>query len=153
VAQSSFMEASRPAAQLPQEWLRGILPERSGPAHTTLRLLPHCTERTNAPDSSRTWVEVFQRCGVALQPVSTGCCGMAGTYGHEARNRENSHALFAASWAPALDTAKAATEAVATGYSCRSQAHRVAGARLRHPLSALLDCIRAPAPRSPGVQD
>ena len=132
-----------PTVLLPQEWLRSILPERAPPVRSALRLLPHCTERTNAPDSSSTWVEVFRRMGVGLQPVATGCCGMAGTYGHEAKNRENSLALFAMSWAAAVEPAQATAKAVATGYSCRSQAQRAAGVELHHPLSALLECIRA----------
>lgn len=130
-----------PQVLLPQEWLQRVVPERGLPVDRSLRLLPHCTERTNAPDSSKIWVEVFRRLGVDLQPVATGCCGMAGTYGHEARHRENSLALFGSSWAPALREAEG--RAVATGYSCRSQAERAAGVQLEHPISALLDYVRA----------
>lgn len=131
-----------PKVLLPQEWLQVVLPERSVPARQSMRLFSHCTERTNAPDSTKAWAEVFRRLGVALQPVATGCCGMAGTFGHEALNRQNSLALFGASWAPALAAVPSGMQAVATGYSCRAQAARAAGIQLLHPVSALLDCVR-----------
>ncbi|MFP1527579.1 hypothetical protein ACLB1R_08355 [Escherichia coli] len=33
---------------------------------------------------------IFARFGAKLENVSVGCCGMAGTYGHEAKNHKNS---------------------------------------------------------------
>ena len=34
--------------------------------------------------------DIFARFGAKLENVSVGCCGMAGTYGHEAKNHTNS---------------------------------------------------------------
>lgn len=133
-----------PRVALPQEWLLDVLPPATtGGKAPSFRLLPHCTEKTNAPDSARQWLQVFERRGLRLEVQATGCCGMSGTYGHEARNFETSRKIYAQSWAAHVEAAEHGGEALATGYSCRSQVKRLSARRLRHPLQALLDHVRA----------
>ncbi|MDD0973293.1 FAD-binding and (Fe-S)-binding domain-containing protein [Pseudomonas fontis] len=124
-----------PNVALPQEWLMDVLPEQSGSVEGTFRLMAHCTEKTNVPASTRQWEQVFARLGLKLSTEATGCCGMSGTYGHEARNQETSKTIFEQSWATKLDKDG---EALATGYSCRSQVKRMADRQLRHPLEVVL---------------
>jgi FAD/FMN-containing dehydrogenase/Fe-S oxidoreductase len=128
-----------PKVLLPQEWLVDALPESAHCEAEPFRLLAHCTEKTNAPDSTAQWKDVFARLGLQLVTESIGCCGMSGTYGHEARNQTTSRTIFAQSWAGKLDKDG---EALATGYSCRSQVKRLTGRQLRHPLEVLLDHTR-----------
>ncbi|WP_460123970.1 D-2-hydroxyglutarate dehydrogenase YdiJ [Pseudomonas sp. S2_C03] len=125
-----------PTVLLPQEWLLDALPDNPRPDGQTFRLLAHCTEKTNAPASTGQWQAVFAKLGLKLVSEATGCCGMSGTYGHEARNQETSRTIFEQSWAGKLDKPG---EALATGYSCRSQVKRQADKQLRHPLEALLE--------------
>jgi len=141
-----------PPVALPQEWLLDVLPDvrgntradtRAGDAARAYRLLPHCTEKTNAPDSGKQWVQVFARRGLRLQVQPAGCCGMSGTYGHEARNVDTSRTIYAQSWAAHVDAPEPAGEALATGYSCRSQVKRMSARQVRHPLQVLLDHVRA----------
>ncbi|MBU9125172.1 FAD-binding oxidoreductase [Burkholderia multivorans] len=141
-----------PPVALPQEWLLDVLPDvkgntqadtQAGDAARAYRLLPHCTEKTNAPDSGKQWVQVFARRGLRLQVQPAGCCGMSGTYGHEARNVDTSRTIYAQSWAAHVDAPEPAGEALATGYSCRSQVKRISARQLRHPLQVLLDQVRA----------
>lgn len=133
-----------PRVALPQEWLLDVLPPATTEGKApSFRLLPHCTEKTNAPDSARQWLQVFERRGLRLKVQATGCCGMSGTYGHEARNFETSRKIYAQSWAAQVEAAEHGGEALATGYSCRSQVKRLSARRLRHPLQALLDHVRA----------
>ncbi|RWU20997.1 hypothetical protein DM813_17430 [Pseudomonas alkylphenolica] len=124
-----------PKVALPQEWLMDVLPEQPGKATGTFRLMAHCTEKTNVPASTRQWEQVFARLGLKLVTEATGCCGMSGTYGHEARNQETSKTIFEQSWGTKLDKEG---EALATGYSCRSQVKRMADRSLRHPLEVVL---------------
>ncbi|TWI50921.1 FAD/FMN-containing dehydrogenase [Pseudomonas duriflava] len=124
-----------PKVALVQEWLMGVLPEQAPAASGTFRLMAHCTEKTNAPVSVRQWEQVFSRLGLKLTTESTGCCGMSGTYGHEARNQATSRTIFEQSWAGKLDKEG---EPLATGYSCRSQVKRLADRKLRHPLEVVL---------------
>jgi FAD/FMN-containing dehydrogenase/Fe-S oxidoreductase len=129
-----------PKVLLPQEWLVDALPETPHAATGTFRLLAHCTEKTNVPASSAQWQTVFARLGLKLVTEAIGCCGMSGTYGHESRNQATSRTIFEQSWADKLDKKG---EALATGYSCRSQVKRLADRQLRHPLEVVLEHVRA----------
>ncbi|MNR33931.1 hypothetical protein D3C85_1516560 [compost metagenome] len=71
---------------------------------------------------------------------------MSGTYGHEARNLENSKKIYSQSWAMKVDIDQVSVEALATGYSCRSQAKRLSQQTLRHPLQALAEHLRSTSP-------
>ena len=133
-----------PKVALPQEWLLQVLPGAvTSVASVAYRLLPHCTEKTNAPDSGKQWTQLFERRGLRLSVEATGCCGMSGTYGHEARNLETSKTIYAQSWEKQIESKQNLGEPLATGYSCRSQVKRLSARQVRHPLEALLDHVRA----------
>jgi len=105
--------------------------------------LPHCTERTNAPASVTDWPRVSLRLGVQLQVLPSGCCGMAGLYGHERANRERSETIYRLSWAHHLADPRHTGRLTATGYSCRSQVGIVDGVQLLHPVQLLLRRVKA----------
>jgi FAD/FMN-containing dehydrogenase/Fe-S oxidoreductase len=132
---------SVPKVQLIQEWLAqriDELPALPGSADRDgYLLLPHCTERTNAASSLGDWRRVFRRLGLDLTVLASGCCGMAGTYGHEARHRPMSERIYALSWKEKVAVHGHQGRLLATGYSCRSQAKIVAGVALPHPVQAL----------------
>ncbi|HEX5792829.1 MAG TPA: (Fe-S)-binding protein, partial [Rheinheimera sp.] len=125
--------------QLLHEWLvQQSLPEIKGEGE--FALLAHCTEKTALPGTEKAWQHIFSQAGLRLTPVSVGCCGMAGTYGHEAQNLDNSKALFDISWRAPL--AQYGTEQIlVTGFSCRSQVKRLVGDKPKHPLQALLAAL------------
>ncbi|MCK0746612.1 D-2-hydroxyglutarate dehydrogenase YdiJ [Chromohalobacter nigrandesensis] len=136
-----------PEVLLLQEWLLSLGSSLLPTGLTALedpgyKLLTHCTEKTNAPGATKAWQQVFATFGLSLESVATGCCGMSGTYGHEARNRETSEKIYDLSWrAPVEDDANAG-RLLATGYSCRSQAKRLSDAVLPHPLQGLLAALK-----------
>jgi len=125
--------------QLLHEWLQlQQLPALHNSGQ--FKLLAHCTEKTALPATERSWQQIYQQAGLSLQVVATGCCGMAGTYGHEAQNQANSKALFDLSWAaPVQQTAPDLL--LVTGFSCRSQVKRYEGFKPKHPLQALLQLM------------
>jgi Fe-S oxidoreductase len=129
-----------PKVLLPQEWLIDALPDAPKDTTQTFRLMAHCTEKTNVPASTSQWEKVFGRLGLKLVTEATGCCGMSGTYGHEARNQDTSRTIFEQAWGTKLDKQG---EALATGYSCRSQVKRMADKQLRHPLEVVLEQLLA----------
>lgn len=100
-------------------------------------LLAHCTEKTVLPGSEKQWQSLFAEFGLSLNVIAVGCCGMAGTYGHEASHLEDSKGIFDMSWSRALEKIDPTT-VVATGYSCRSQVKRFSDVRAKHPLQVLL---------------
>ena len=112
------------------------------PVKREYRLLGHCTERTNAPESLKQWQEVFERFGVGLKIQATGCCGMAGTYGHLKAHRATSERIYGMSWRPQVTAISPEAPAVATGYSCRTQAKLVDASVIPHPAQALLAELR-----------
>ncbi|MDH4573681.1 D-2-hydroxyglutarate dehydrogenase YdiJ [Salinicola acroporae] len=140
-----------PEVLLLQEWLlslgRSVLPqgwnsERIDQADPGYRLLSHCTEKTNAPGSPKGWQQLFERFGLSLELVDTGCCGMSGTYGHEARHRQTSETIYDLSWREPVEDRANTDRLLATGYSCRSQVKRLSEQALPHPLQALLKRVR-----------
>lgn len=106
-------------------------------AQQVFKLFAHCTEKTALVNSENEWLSIFNHFGLSLEKVSVGCCGMAGTYGHEKSNLDNSKGLFDLSWQPKLaelDT----SQILATGFSCRSQVKRLTELKARHPVEAIL---------------
>ena len=128
-----------PTVILPQEWLATALPRQEAePVAQVYQFLPHCTEKTNEPASIGLWQQVFERLGLKLEVLASGCCGMSGTYGHETRNVQTSAVIYGQSWQPLVAKFGAAGRLVADGYSCRSQVKRQDGQVVLHPLQVLL---------------
>lgn len=100
-------------------------------------LLGHCSERTNVSNSMEQWQRIFSAVGISLGVENVGCCGMAGTYGHESRNVATSRKIYELSWHNKITTLSASNVLLATGYSCRSQVQRFDKVRARHPLEYL----------------
>lgn len=130
-----------PPVLLPQEWLSKNLArlERTQPAdlHQGFKLFLHCTERTSAPSSAAQWSAVFEKIGTTLAIADVGCCGMAGTFGHEVRNRALSESIYELSWRHEVSRGGPIETLMATGYSCRSQVKIVQDQSLLHPIQVI----------------
>jgi FAD/FMN-containing dehydrogenase/Fe-S oxidoreductase len=135
-----------PKVQLVQEWLAtqtDILAENSEVFSSgDYSLLAHCTEKTNAVSSIKDWQTIFAALGQKLNVIETGCCGMAGTYGHETANVDTSKKIYQLSWADVVSNPANKDRLIATGYSCRSQVKRIDQVKLPHPLQALLAQVK-----------
>ncbi|WP_442489431.1 D-2-hydroxyglutarate dehydrogenase YdiJ [Halomonas litopenaei] len=138
--------AATPEVMLLSEWLVEQAPGLAALGvrldDPGFRLLAHCTERTTAPGSPNAWRRVFAAFGLELEVVSSGCCGMSGTYGHEARNAATSQIIYAQSWQRIVEDPASTGRLLASGYSCRSQARRLSCVDLPHPLQGLLAALR-----------
>ncbi len=99
-----------------------------------INLLPHCGEKTIQPLFIQQWQTIFSKFGFSVETIDLGCCGMAGNYGLEREHQTTSHRLFEYGWREALKQ----PICLATGFSCRSQAHRLSGYLLQHPISFLM---------------
>ncbi|AMO58322.1 FAD-linked oxidase [Endozoicomonas montiporae] len=106
-------------------------------------LLGHCTETTNVPAAPAQWQAFYRACGLTLTYQPTGCCGMAGIYGHETRNQAVSRKVYELSWQEVVEKPENQGRMVATGYSCRSQVKRLSDYRILHPVQMLLQVIKA----------
>jgi len=124
--------------QLIQEWLvqlLPVLPELEPGLAVSYYLLSHCTEKTMSVDAEKNWQAIFAHFGLKLTPLSAGCCGMSGSYGHESEHVLNSKQLFEMDWYPHLNEHEHFV--LATGYSCRSQAKRMKRISTPHPIEIL----------------
>ena len=134
-----------PEVKLLQEWLADNLEHiesQTSEHSTTFRLLPHCTEKTNAAASLKMWQALFEKLGHQLEVANVGCCGMSGTYGHESRNKETSAKIYQQSWVHQIEAQESINHLVATGYSCRSQVKRESEKDIHHPVSVLLKILQ-----------
>lgn len=137
---------------LVHEWLQQLIAtdlvscdidsQHSPSAIADFALLGHCTEKTMLPDAAKDWTAIFQFFGLRLRTVAVGCCGMAGTFGHETDHFQESKGIYQLSWQAAIADLSA-EQVLATGYSCRSQVARFAQQKPRHPLQALLTAVSA----------
>lgn len=124
-----------------QEWLAPRLQGEAKPSvDKEYFLFGHCTEKTAEPGSASEWASIFEYFGAKLTDVSVGCCGMAGTYGHDATHLEDSKRIYSLSWETEI-AKRERWACLATGYSCRSQVKRIEGQTLKHPIQALLGMI------------
>ncbi|MFV0336163.1 MAG: FAD-binding and (Fe-S)-binding domain-containing protein [Tropicimonas sp.] len=106
---------------------------RGTPEPGPVRLFLHCTEQALDPASVGHWARIFAALARPVEIARTGCCGMSGLFGHEARHQDWSRALFDLSWRDQLGGA----EVLATGFSCRCQVKRQAGCPAVHPFAVL----------------
>jgi FAD/FMN-containing dehydrogenase/Fe-S oxidoreductase len=79
----------------------------------------HCHQRaTGGVDPDRA---VLERAGLAVESVSGGCCGLAGSWGFERGKHDISMECGEQALLPAVREADTATVVVANGFSCKTQ--------------------------------
>lgn len=109
-------------------------PARPAAQEQPARLFLHCTEKTGEPESAVRWRMLLAHFGVTAEVQATGCCGMAGSFGHERAHRDLSRRAFDLSWRDKLDAGGAV---LATGFSCRCQVARFSDRSAMHPIAYL----------------
>ena len=134
-----------PQVELVQEWLSRYLATIDNLPQInhaeTLKLLSHCTEKTNATNAPKAWKTVFSAFGVDLELMKSGCCGMSGAFGHIKKNVEVSEKIYSQSWKEIVQK-NDATTLLATGSSCRGQVKRMDNATVVHPLVKLNELVK-----------
>ncbi|MFC7538531.1 (Fe-S)-binding protein [Siccirubricoccus deserti] len=75
--------------------------------------------------------------GLKVTPITSSCCGMAGSFGYEAANLATSKAMAELSLLPAVRAAPAEDLIVADGTSCRHQIADLAGRQALHSVRVL----------------
>jgi Fe-S oxidoreductase len=127
-------------AELFNQYLKELDTHKLSPTTTQKhRLLPHCSEQALLPSEGRHWQAIFATLGAELEVVNSGCCGMAGTYGHLVEQQGNSAELFKQHWHK-----NATTDGVvvlASGFSCRSQTAKQISKVLPHPIEVVNQLI------------
>ena len=73
----------------------------------------------------------------AIEVLEVGCCGMAGSFGHETRHKDVSEAVFNDRLGPAVRAQSADSAIAATGFSCRCQIRDLANVPAKHWLELI----------------
>lgn len=136
-----------PEVQLIQEWLADFISTRSddlnlkvAPQAEKLKLMSHCTEKTNATHAPKAWQTIFAHLKVPLEAQKSGCCGMSGAFGHIKENLNLSERIYQQSWGKIVHE-NAPNTLLATGSSCRGQVARFGDAKIVHPIVKLNEII------------
>lgn len=147
---AALPDQTAPDVMLPQEWLAQHLQQIAAHikpaakyAAQTYMLLPHCTEKTNATPSIAAWTAIFRHFGINMTIGESGCCGMAGTFGHELRNRALSDNIYDLSWRQKMQAHGREHIVMATGFSCRSQVEIMEKTQISHPFQVLKQLLIA----------
>lgn len=122
-----------------QEWLvikLDSLPKMQGLLAREFSLFTHCTEKSLSAISIVYWQKIFEHFGIDVKLVKTGCCGMSGSFGHEAKNIETSKRIYSLSWKTKIKES-GIRNSMATGFSCRCQVKRLEGHTIKHPIEIL----------------
>jgi Fe-S oxidoreductase len=98
----------------------------------------HCNQKATNKDHHA--VGVLRRGGYAVDPLDSGCCGMAGSFGYEAEHYDLSRAIGRILFRQ-IDASPGET-VVAPGASCRSQLDEREGASTPpHPVEKLAEAV------------
>jgi Fe-S oxidoreductase len=111
------------------------LPVDEGTTDRSLAYHGHCHQHAAGTDHHA--VGVLRRAGYEVDPLDTGCCGMAGSFGYEAEHYDVSTSIAERVFEKIRGSD--ATEVVAPGASCRSQIGDgdIVGSSPPHPIEAL----------------
>ncbi len=83
--------------------------------------------------------------GLAVQPIDSGCCGMAGSFGYQSETYETSMAMGELALLPAVRKAGVGDLIAADGFSCRHQIADGTGRDAQHVARILVAALRGRA--------
>ena len=132
-------------ALLLDEWLVSELEQADASEifegrHGALMLHTHCHQKALA--GSDQTLDALRMAGYEPQPIDSGCCGMAGSFGFEAEHYEISRKMGEYKLFPALRNA-AGTPVAITGVSCRQQIAHFTDAQPRHVVEYLAEALKS----------
>jgi Fe-S oxidoreductase len=110
------------------------------PLHGTALHWTHCHQR--ATGGTQPEVTLLERMGLDVQPVTGGCCGLAGSWGFEKGKYELSMDCGEQALLPAVRQAGQQTVIVADGFSCTTQIEDAATGRRALHVAELMALAR-----------
>jgi len=106
----------------------------------------HCHQKSLLGMQGET--ALLSRMGVAWEAPDTGCCGMGGAFGFDARHYQVSQKVGELVLFPAVRAAAADTLVVANGFSCREQIRQGTGRRALHIAEVIATALKRSAPHA-----
>jgi Fe-S oxidoreductase len=121
-----------------------VLRGRAAPWRVDGKLVVHGHCHQKALWGTTADVEVLTQAGAQVEPLATGCCGMAGGFGFEADKYEVSRRVYEGDLGPALDRSGDA-RLVTDGFSCRTQVQHLGVRRAWHLAEVLAEGLEREA--------
>ena len=97
-------------------------------------------------------VKLLKRMGADVEEITSGCCGMAGSFGFEKDKYDTSVKVGELKLLPAVKRAGLKTVIVADGFSCREQISQLTGRRALHLAEAMKLALVAGPDGPPGLR-
>ena len=121
------------------EFLQQIEIKKTSTSSKKHHLILHCSEQTNISRIIETWREIFEKFGIKLNIIKTGCCGMSGSFGMEEQNFADSKIIFENNWQELLIKLGQDQENIimVSGSSCKSQVERFSEVKISNPFAVL----------------
>ncbi len=121
------------------EFLQKIEIKKTSTSSKKHHLILHCSEQTNISRVIETWREIFEKFGIKLNIIKTGCCGMSGSFGMEEQNFADSKIIFENNWQELLIKLGQDQENIimVSGSSCKSQVERFLEVKISNPFAVL----------------
>ena len=108
---------------------------------TTAHVHGHCHQKAHGAWPA-TLAMLGRIPGLTVAPITSSCCGMAGSFGYQAETAAISRAMAEAALLPAVRKAAAGDVIVADGTSCRHQIADLAGRRAVHSVQILAEALK-----------
>ncbi len=118
------------------------LAERVFDATRNVRYHGHCHQK--AMFGTRDALTALDASSASVSEINSGCCGMAGSFGHEHEHYDVAQACGEQRLFPAIRNRNGA-EIVISGFSCRHQIEHHTGVHAKHVIEHLADALRTPA--------
>jgi FAD/FMN-containing dehydrogenase/Fe-S oxidoreductase len=99
----------------------------------------HCNRKALTGKGAGAWL--IEATGLDGEVLDSGCCGMAGAFGYEARKYDVSRRIAELALLPRVRAATDDTLIVADGYSCREQIEHFTDRKVLHPAQVLAMAI------------
>ena len=124
-------------SQLLSEFIVSVKPELALQALPgTAQIHGHCHQKAfGAFPDALAMLRLIPK--LSVRPITSSCCGMAGSFGYQAESAATSHAMAEADLLPAVRAAPAHDFIVADGTSCRHQIRDLASREAIHSVRLL----------------
>ena len=96
--------------------------------------------------------QVLEKLGLDFEVLDSGCCGMAGSFGFEARHHDVSVAIGERRLLPAVREAGRETLIVADGFSCKTQIAQLTDRRALHTAQVIQMALEQSPDGPPGSE-
>lgn len=95
----------------------------------------HCHQKSVLRFDATT--SMLQKAGLGCQVIDSGCCGLAGSFGYEAKHDDISREIGERVLLPTVRNAAKGALIITEGFSCRQQIEDLTGRRVTHFAEAL----------------